>query len=79
MRLSVKKWGNSLAIRLPVDIARPLDLEEGSVLELEVANGMLMFSPENRKRTLAELLQGVTPETVHPEVDWGGALGSEIW
>ena len=32
-----------------------------------------------RKYTLAELLEGVTPENVHAEVDFGRPVGKEVW
>jgi antitoxin MazE len=33
MNLQVAKWGNSLAVRLPAEVARVLDLKEGSTVE----------------------------------------------
>jgi antitoxin component of MazEF toxin-antitoxin module len=32
-----------------------------------------------RKYTLAQLLAGVTPENIHPEVDFGRPRGKEAW
>jgi hypothetical protein len=32
-----------------------------------------------RKYTLAELLERLTPETIHPEVDFGRPEGKEAW
>ena len=36
--------------------------------------------PADRRRrpSLAELLEKVTPENVHPETDWGPSLGKEL-
>ncbi len=36
MELQVGKWGNSLAVRLPAQLARALHVEEGSAIEAEV-------------------------------------------
>ena len=33
MELQIGKWGNSLAIRLPVDMARELGVKEGDALQ----------------------------------------------
>ena len=33
--LNVGRWGNSLAVRLPVDLARQLGIVEGSTLHVE--------------------------------------------
>ena len=35
--------------------------------------------PRRSKYTLAQLLDGVTPENVHAEVDFGGPVGKEVW
>lgn len=36
MRLQVAKWGNSLAVRLPVECTRAAGLREGDIVEAEV-------------------------------------------
>ena len=36
MRLQVAKWGNSLAVRLPVECTRAAGLREGDTVEAEV-------------------------------------------
>lgn len=79
MLLRLKKWGNSLAIRLPKDVVQPLQLQEGTPLVLEVVGGNMLLKPERRKRTLDELLKGVTPETIHGETDWDEPQGREVW
>jgi antitoxin MazE len=35
--MQVARWGNSLAIRLPVSVVRALDLHEGDEISLDVA------------------------------------------
>jgi antitoxin MazE len=29
--------------------------------------------------SLEELLGGITPENIHAEIDWGPAIGNEVW
>ena len=36
MRLQLAKWGNSLAVRLPVECTRAVGLREGDTVEAEV-------------------------------------------
>ena len=36
MRLQLAKWGNSLAVRLPVECTRAAGLREGDTVEAEV-------------------------------------------
>lgn len=65
----VKKWGNSLGIRIPKSLALKIGLEEGSEVDLDVENGHLIIRPKSA--TLAELLAQVTPENIHEEVSTG--------
>jgi antitoxin MazE len=46
MRLQVAKWGNSLAVRLPVECIRAAGLKEGDEVEAEVtARGEIRLVP----------------------------------
>jgi len=40
--LKISRWGNSLAIRLPVNVVRQMDLQDGQMLELETAGASSM-------------------------------------
>lgn len=53
--MRVSKWGNSLAIRLPVAVAEALQLEEGDEVELQVAGARSL--EVSRKPTNRELLE----------------------
>ena len=74
------KWGNSLAVRIPKDIATGAQLKEGDRLVLEVeSTGMVAMKAVRRSPTLKELLDRITPENRHAEQDWGTAQGAELW
>lgn len=76
----VKKWGNSLAIRIPQAVIQDLGLSSDSQLQLTSNGKSVTLKPKaTKKLDLEELLEGVTPENVHPEVDWGAPVGKEIW
>ena len=40
--MHVAKWGNSLAVRLPVAVVQALDLKEGDEIELHVVGERLL-------------------------------------
>lgn len=78
MNATVRKWGNSLAIRIPRSVAQDIHLNQGSPVELTVENGRMIVKPaQRRKPSLAQLLEGVTKENRHEAVDWGGPVGRE--
>ena len=77
----VSQWGNSLAIRIPQDLAAKLAIERGINVELQIENdGFRVRIPSvSKKFTLEELLACVTPNNLHGEIDWGKAQGNEAW
>jgi antitoxin MazE len=76
----VSKWGNSMAIRIPLAIARQASLNEGDHVTLALdGHGGIVLRPTRRKYELAELVAGITPGNRHRETDWGGPQGEESW
>ena len=78
MLTKVQKWGNSLAIRIPSVFAKEIGLRPDSEVELKLENDKLVIVP-NKKKHLEELLNQITPENLHAEVDWGVKSGKEEW
>lgn len=80
MQVRVQKWGNSLAVRIPRIFAAETSIEEGCSVEMSVADGELRLRPlRSPVYRLEDLLEGITPDNVPGEVDWGPTLGRETW
>lgn len=79
MELAIAKWGNSLALRLPRHIANDANLTEGAPVELTVKDGTVVVTPVRRKYRLDDLLAQMNEENSHPEIEWGGPQGDEVW
>lgn len=76
MRAQISQWGNSLAIRIPHQLAHSHGLEVGSAVELiERDDGTLQLCPEGP--SLAQLVSGITPDNRHGEVSFGVPEGKE--
>ncbi|MEG4519493.1 MULTISPECIES: AbrB/MazE/SpoVT family DNA-binding domain-containing protein [unclassified Microcoleus] len=80
MVATITKWGNSLAIRIPQNLAKEINLAEGSEVKLVLIDGKLTIEPITRRRySLEELVEAMTPDNVHNEIDTGVAVGKEVW
>ncbi|BAY17676.1 transcriptional regulator/antitoxin, MazE [Nostoc sp. HK-01] len=80
MIATITKWGNSLAVRIPQNLAKEIQIAEGSEVEIGVVDGNLVVKPKIRKRySLEELVQEITPDNLHTEVDTGINVGNEVW
>ena len=51
--MRVAKWGNSLAIRLPVSVVDALRLKEGDDIEIRTADGRTFEVSKDKRRELA--------------------------
>jgi antitoxin MazE len=78
---TIRKWGNSLAIRIPMALASQLNVTEDSTVECSVVDGQLLVKPVNRKPKylLCDLLAGINSENRHEEIDTGEPRGGEVW
>jgi antitoxin MazE len=79
MKTRVDRWGDELAVRIPGDFARGLNLREGTELEVSLVDGGMLLRPRRRRYTLEELVERITPENLHGETDWGPPVGRESW
>jgi antitoxin MazE len=80
VRVTVKKWGNSAAVRLPTSVMKATQLEIDEVVEVREDQGRIVIEPVRPRRyELSELLKGITKKNQHREVDFGPAVGGEIW
>ena len=78
MTVAIKKWGNSLALRIPKDIAQTLHIENNSILELNIKDGALVIEPQN-ETLLESLVSRIDTDNLHTEVDTGKVVGNEEW
>lgn len=78
---TVQKWGNSLAIRIPKDIAERVEIHQGSEMEMKVVKneGTITLVPkkQQKKYSLEELLEQCKSENRHQEI-YLGTEGNEL-
>ena len=79
MTVTVKKWGNCLAVRLPKALADSLSIREGAIVEPQkTAKGILLRPVRRKKKTLKDFLAKMKGPNPHGEIDIGGPVGREI-
>ena len=80
MLTRIRKWGNSLGLRIPKSFAEEVSVEEGSTVDISVADGRLVVrAVRPRKYELGDLLAEVREENLHAEVSTGEPRGRESW
>jgi antitoxin MazE len=80
MHVRVRKWGNSLAIKIPKPLAEDSEVKEGTVLNLAISEGKVVATPIQKKRlSFKQLLAKVNKKNLHEEIDFGSPVGRETW
>jgi antitoxin MazE len=80
VRATVKKWGNSAAVRIPASVMQATRLGLDEVVNVREEAGRIVIEPVRQKTyDLDKLLKGITPQNQHEAVDFGPAVGKEAW
>jgi len=80
MKTSVKKWGNSAAVRIPASVMQATQIDLDEVVDVREEAGRIVIEPVRQKSyQLSQLLKGITSKNQHEAVDFGPAAGKEAW
>jgi antitoxin MazE len=77
MQAHIQKWGNSLALRIPIQVAKQLKLHQGSPVTLEIENGRIII--QTPKYNLDMMLKDITPKNRHHQILDDEQSGNEEW
>ena len=78
MTMQVKKWGNSLAIRIPKDIAKDSNLHQDSEVDIVSQDGVILIKPK-KDNLLEKLVSKIEQNNLHTETITTGPVGNELW
>lgn len=80
MQTTIRKWGNSLAVRIPKAFVKEAGVAYGAPVDLTVDAGKIVINPHTAPEyKLEDLLKGVTKRNRHAEAETGKAVGREAW
>jgi antitoxin MazE len=78
--IHIQKWGNSYGLRIPKNIIDEMELQPDTQIDIHQEQGKIVLTPIYESEVLlAELLEQITPENLHRDVDWGNSVGNEAW
>jgi antitoxin MazE len=80
MSQSITKWGQTLAVQIPGEVAAQLHWDEHTEVICTVVDGTLVVTPAAAPVSdLDQLVAGITPENRHAETPTGAPTGHEAW
>ena len=76
----IRKWGNSAAVRLPASAMAAAGIAVDDPVDVREEDGRIVIErAAPAKIDLAALIEAITPENRHEEIDWGPPVGREFW
>ena len=79
MVLKYARWGDSVALCLPAELAKQIHATAGSQVDLTIEGGRVVLTPvESPTCMLDELVAGITSENRHGEISGQAAVGAEF-
>ena len=82
MITKIQKWGNSQGLRFPRQILREAHMDVGDSVDVLIHHGDIVVrsvSPSRGKYRLKDLLAKLPANYKPVEVNWGKAVGREVW
>ncbi len=67
MDIQLKKWGNSLGLRIPYKLAESFGLNETSLVEILEVDGDLVIRKKQSSLTLDDLLASIPKDFQYPD------------
>jgi antitoxin MazE len=78
MEAVIRKWGNSLAVRLPMSAIKEASFSLEQKVNIIATRGRIVIEPSTKvEYDLDELLGGITAQNSHGEVSFGTPVGLE--
>lgn len=78
MEAVIRKWGNSPALRLSTAVLKEAGYQIEQKVDLIVTRGRIVIQPSERvEYDLDAMLNAITAENAHDEVNFGSPVGKE--
>lgn len=80
MKMVVKKWGNSAAVRIPASIMAAASLDLDQIVDIREEGGRIVIEPiKSEPYELDAFINQMRSETFPEDMDFGPSQGRETW
>ncbi len=78
MQVQLTRWGNSLGMRIPKELASRFGLLEGARVEVRAEADRIVITLPRPKYRIEDLVADMTHDNMRQAFDWGPDFGREI-
>jgi antitoxin MazE len=81
MPVTISRWGNSAAVRIPRHVLSQAKIEEGTDVEIHsTKEGEIVLRAVRKRKSIQELFTDYDGDFFQAEeIDWGNPQGNEVW
>jgi antitoxin MazE len=80
MKATVKKWGNSAAVRIPASVMEAMHLQLDEDVDVREEKGRIIIEPVRQKSyRLEDLIRRISAKNLPELIDFGPPAGREMW
>jgi antitoxin MazE len=80
-QITLSRWGESLALRIPKKITEDKKWQAGDVFEVTTQESGILYKKVRRhkKYDIEQLLSGIDEFKAEDSAEWGEPRGREVW
>ena len=79
MEARLQKWGNSIGIRIPMNMLKTLNLKLNDSVELINEDNKIVIIKKEKKISLKDKIANYKGENLAKDFVWDDNKGNEIW
>ena len=79
MEARLQKWGNSIGIRIPMNMLKTLNLKLNDSVELINEDNKIVIIKKEKKISLKDKIANYKGENLAKDFVWDDNRGNEIW
>ena len=79
MKACIEETKDGLVVLIPPSFVKDMRIQPNDALKLRRVGNDLVMTPVPARPVFEELVAGITDANRHPEVEWGSAVGDEVW
>jgi antitoxin MazE len=80
MKVLVKKWGNSAAVRIPASVLDEAGVRLDDAVDVREEDGRIVIEPARRNSfDIKQLVKDIRSDNLHEFVQSGAPAGREVW
>ena len=79
MEARLQKWGNSIGVRIPMNMLKTLNLKSNDSVELINQDNKIVIIKKEKKISLKDKIANYKGENLAKDFVWDDNRGNEIW